>query len=446
MRGNSRQPAHLLSTRNSAALYLYQSEGGLGVPGCYVGDDLYAGDGAAWAYDPWNLYNSADHGIPRVLSSLDRVVYGLKGFGKSTDSKVYVYRQVANFGRSAFVVSPKPDPTSGASEWTAVTDACAGSNLALRPGGRIVLNPLAMVAGGDADLALALLKTTARIALRSRGMTPTEEAGLGEALRACLAVNARYNRGRETTLPDVVEALLTPTGEMAETLRYQGEDRIRRIRDDLRELGLALRILVHDDLAGMFDGPTTPGLRLSAPMLHLDLTGVRDPRALSVVMHCASTFLTGQMRARWRASADARLIRVKDESWRTDNDLAISEAETEQAKFSRSLGVENVSIYQLPADPEAAGDDGSRLQRLALNRVAECESLVFFRLPRSQTPHLRAMGLTDRQIAHIVAAPPHTSLRIVGGRSFLVRTRISATEVPLINTDAAMRGGQETAA
>src|ERR1039458_2391196 len=61
----------------------------------------------------------------------------------------------------------------------------------------------------------------------------------------------------------------------------------------------------------MFDGPTSPGLRLDGPLVVLDLSAVYHSPALGVLMACAAAWLRNAVRARHRN----RIIVVVDEAW-----------------------------------------------------------------------------------------------------------------------------------
>jgi hypothetical protein len=61
----------------------------------------------------------------------------------------------------------------------------------------------------------------------------------------------------------------------------------------------------------MFDGPTTPGLRLDAPLVVLDLAAVYHSPALGVLMACAAAWLQNAVRTQHRN----RIIVVVDEAW-----------------------------------------------------------------------------------------------------------------------------------
>ena len=95
---------------------------------------------------------------------------------------------------------------------------------------------------------------------------------------------------------------------------------MRALLEDGRDVALELRRLVHGDLCGMFDGPTTPGLDLSAPLVVLDLSALYSSAALGVLMACATAWLQAAL-AR-TAVTDGRRRRgpgsfflVVDEAW-----------------------------------------------------------------------------------------------------------------------------------
>ena len=83
---------------------------------------------------------------------------------------------------------------------------------------------------------------------------------------------------------------------------------------------LELRRLVHGDLCGMFDGPTTSGLDLSAPLVVLDLSALYTSAALGILMACATAWLQAALaRASSARGATVRtsghVFLVVDEAW-----------------------------------------------------------------------------------------------------------------------------------
>jgi hypothetical protein len=92
---------------------------------------------------------------------------------------------------------------------------------------------------------------------------------------------------RLPTVPEVVDALLTPSAESARSLRTE----VSTLLEDGRDVALEPRRLVHGDLCGMFDGPTTTGLDLMAPLVVLDHSALYSSAALGVLMACATAWL-----------------------------------------------------------------------------------------------------------------------------------------------------------
>src|ERR1700759_5186049 len=247
-----RVPAHQVTTRNLGAAYPFIAEAGLGRRGVVIGDDLLGG---SFVFDPFELYAAG------AVSNPNMVVFGQIGRGKSAFVKTFLWRQ-AVFGRRAWVVDPK-------GEYGDLADAWGVRPVALRPGGAIRLNPLDPGpdvegdAGSDATgrRRIELLSSLASACL-GRSLLPRERAALGAAL-----AEATYATP-VPTVPVVVEALLTPPGRAARSLRTER----RALLEDGRDVALELRRLVHGDLRGMFDGPTTAGLDRSSPLVVLDLS------------------------------------------------------------------------------------------------------------------------------------------------------------------------------
>ena len=73
---------------------------------------------------------------------------------------------------------------------------------------------------------------------------------------------------------------LRPSEEMAGGLATTAE----ALAQATRQAALGLQRLCEGDLRGMFDGPTTPGLDLDAPLVVLDLHAVYDSSALGILM------------------------------------------------------------------------------------------------------------------------------------------------------------------
>ncbi len=140
-------------------------------------------------------------------------------------------------------------------------------------------------------------------------------------------------------------------------------------------VALELRRLVEGDLAGMFDGPTSTGLRLDAPVVALDLSAVFASPALPLLMTCATGWLQAILARRGRT---AKRLVVVDEAWAVLHDLATARWLQATFKLARAMGVANVAVVHRLSDLQAAGAAGSAQQRLAEGLLADTETRVVF--------------------------------------------------------------------
>ncbi|HKI67186.1 MAG TPA: hypothetical protein VJ989_07960 [Solirubrobacterales bacterium] len=267
-------------------------------------------------------------------------------------------------------------------------------------------------------------------------MGPEEDAGLRVALDA---VNERSRDG-EPTLPEIVAALLSPQEEMAEELRTD----VGALAEATRQAALGLQRLCEGDLRGMFDGPTTAGLDLEAPLVVIDLSAVGDSAALGILMTCAAAWQQAAVAERRREAeregrAAPKVISVLDEGWRVASHVGVAEWLQRSFKLSRALGTQNVIVLHRLSDLTAAGDAGSRQAQLAEGLLADAETRVIYSQPPDQIEGLRhLLGLTRTELEIVPTLRRGEALWLVGRRSFLVQHRLSATERVLVDTDARM--------
>jgi hypothetical protein len=205
---------------------------------------------------------------------------------------------------------------------------------------------------------------------------------------------------------------------------------------DGRQVALELRRLVEGDLAGMFDGPTTVGIDLHAPVVVLDLSALYGSPALGVLMTCATAWLQAALGA---ADGIKRLV-VVDEAWAILHNLGIARWMQAGFKLSRTFGVANVAVVHRLSDLRAAGTAGSEQQRLAEGLLSDSETRVVFGQPPSEVDAAAdLLGLTSTEAELLAQLPRGVALWKVGRRSFLVEHRVGREERALIDTDAAMR-------
>ena len=125
-------------------------------------------------------------------------------------------------------------------------------------------------------------------------------------------------------LPMVVEALFAPTEA------WLGSS-VNQLISDGRDAGHALSRLVHGDLAGLFDGPSTVRFDPDLPMVSLDLSRISGSNQLiGLVMSCASAWMEAAL-----ADPDAgqRYV-IYDEAWRMHRPASLLARMQSQWKLS----------------------------------------------------------------------------------------------------------------
>jgi hypothetical protein len=424
-----RVPAHQITTRNLGAAYPFIAEAGLGQRGVVIGDDLLGG---SFVFDPFELYAQG------VVSNPNMVVFGQIGRGKSAFVKTFLWRQ-AVFGRRSWVVDPKGEYGDLAAAWGV-------RPVALRPGGPIRLNPLdpgpeheGGVVDGEGSTArrqMELLTSLASACL-GRNLLPRERAALGAALATAA------ERAGVPTVPRVVDAMLSPTADSAASLRTE----LRDLLEDGRDVALELRRLVHGDLAGMFDGPTTPGLDLSAPLVVLDLSALYTSAALGILMACATAWLQAALARTASAGGGSdgwsrQLFLVVDESWAILSNLGVARWLQASWKLSRAFGVSNVAILHRVTDLHSVGASDSEQVALAKGLLADSETrVVYAQSPGELAVASDLLSLSSTEAALLPQLRRGVALWKIGQGSFLVQHRLSNLERSLVNTDGAMAGG-----
>jgi hypothetical protein len=425
--GGPRLPAHQVTTRHLGGAYPFVAEAGLGPHGVVIGADLLGG---SFAYDPFELYARS------VVSSPNMVVFGQIGRGKSAFVKTYLWRQ-AVFGRRAWVVDPKGEYATLAAAWGV-------RPVALRPGGRVRLNPLdpgppgdgAPVDRGDEGRTESLRRQLSLVfslatACLGRDLLPRERAAVDVALGDVVAGEV------VPTLPAVVEALLAPSEQAARQVRTER----RRLLEDGRDVALELRRLVHGDLRGMFDGPTSDGIDLGAPLVVLDLSALYDSPGLGILMACATAWLQAAL-ARRSAGAQRgeQVLVVVDEAWAILANLGVARWLQASWKLSRAFGVANIAVLHRLSDLQAVGAAGSEQVGLAEGLLSDSETRVVYAQPAGEVPRAsELLSLSPTECELLPQLRRGVALWKVGRRAFLVQHLLSPLERELVDTDGAMR-------
>ncbi|WP_194396249.1 ATP-binding protein [Microbacterium atlanticum] len=416
MPGRLRLPQHQDTSATLAGHYPFLAEAGLGSAGVFVGQNLYSG--GSFVYDPWVLYQRGLITAPNV------VLAGIVGSGKSSLAKS-LYTRSLPFGRRVYV------PGDPKGEHTAVAEAVGGRAIILGHGLRNRLNPLdeghrasalsdaewaAQIASRRRDLIGALAET-----VLERSLTPLEHTAID------LALTDTVRSAEVPILPMVVERILSPS---------IAEDRERRLVEDGRLVGHALRRLVAGDLAGLFDGPSTVRFDPSLPMVSLDLSRVAENSTLvSVLMTCSSAWMESALAD---PSGGQRWV-IYDEAWRLMAYPALLRRMDAQWRLARHFGIANMLVFHKLSDLDNVGDSGSAMRALASSLLANAETRVVYRQEPDQLgATAAALGLTRTEMNLLPSLGTGQGLWRITDRSFVVQHQLHPDELALFDTTARM--------
>lgn len=427
--GRLRLPKHRMTTAVAGGAYPFLAEAGLGAEGIFIGRDLHAE--GSFCYDPFALYNS---GRIEGFTNPNAILCGVIGMGKSALAKSIATRAIAH-GYKIYVPS---DPKG---EWTGLAEALGGQTIALGPGLPGRLNPLDApgrpTGVSEEDWTnevrkrrLLLLASLAATVLK-RDLLPMEHTGLDVALD--LVVADAEATGTVPLLGSIAHVLGNP--ERLDAALGDQAGGLGRAADDLAH---ALRRLVHGDLSGMFDAPSTVAFDPAAPMLSIDLSRLGssgDDTALVLAMTCASAW----MEAALADPAGGRRWVIYDEAWRIMRHVGLLERMQQQFKLSRGLGIANLVVLHRLSDLLSAGDAGSRGRVLAEGLLADCSTRIIYRQEPDQVQvSMSLLGLTGVEAQAIAALTRGRGLWKVAGLSFIVQHLLHPREKPLYDTDFRM--------
>lgn len=411
-------PRHRTSTANLQAIYPGIATSGLPCDAVYIGRDIFGG---SFCYDPWELYRKG------VLHNPNLMILGSIGNGKSAFVKSYVLRQLV-FGRQAVMLDPK-------GENGPLCEAVGTHEIKLEKGGRYCLNPLdsrggppgrsaKQINGERADVVAAILGTQ-----MGRKVRPVERIALQGAIGDAID---HAGADGQPTLAGVAEALFHPSQGMADFVQMELEE----LRVSIREIAYELRRLIDGDLGGMFDGPTSSEIDLTAPVVSFNLRALFDSEALGILMVCVAAWLQQLLRRR----DGVKRILVLDEAWAVLKKLEIARWLQQSFKLCRDSGVQNIVIVHRLSDLNSAGDAGSEQEKLARGLLSDAGTVVIY----NQPPDEMAMAcswlhLNEAEAEQVGLLNKGEALWRVAGRPFIVQHVLSALERPITDTDSSMR-------
>ncbi|MBN1172917.1 MAG: hypothetical protein JXA67_12145 [Micromonosporaceae bacterium] len=378
-------------------------------------------------HDPFTAYDG------KILSSPNVVVLGDLGKGKSSLLKtVYVLRALALRRRRAVVADRKDQ--SGEGEYSELCRRLGGQPIKLAIGGggsRInLLDPVIGVAAGDVTHVAGQLQLLRAVVHAASGQEP--DAWEGAALRAAhlraLAV-AEADR-RVAVIDDVIAALKAP--QPSEVLGDGADTAAARERFALAALAMAFNLerLVSDDLAGLFDGPTSPDVVLSDRLTSFDLSQLpTEGPGLPLVMTVINTWLTNLLRKDrgWLTTF------VAEEGWHLAEGVG-AKIFQRNSKLSRGIGLSNaVALHHL---------SDIREDSPAIAMLKESETIYMYAQAREDDAQrcVALYSLPDQLVDELMALPQGVCLLKIGsGAPIMMQHLRSSLEMRLTNTDAAMR-------
>jgi hypothetical protein len=186
----------------------------------------------------------------------------------------------------------------------------------------------------------------------------------------------------------------------------------------------------------MFDGPTSPDIRLDAPLVVLDLSAVYHSAALGILMTCATAWL---QQALGDVAGANGVVVVVDEAWAILANLGVARWLQSSWKLSRARGVSNVAVLHRLSDLETTGAVGSEQVGLSRGLLADSETRVVYAQPPGEIEQaVTLLGLSSTEAEIVPHLRRGVALWKVGARSFLVEHRLSPMEAAMIDTDARM--------
>ncbi|MFE1781091.1 ATP/GTP-binding protein [Streptomyces sp. NPDC059506] len=426
VRRQSQTKRRALRTTTATASGLYPAVGALSSDprGVIIGREIYSGK--AYIYDPFILY---DPSARERLPSGHALVLGKSGFGKSSLEKCYVLRQLRFRDRSFCVLDAQGE--DGVGEWDSIARA-------------LNITPIRLVYGGEEGEGVRLNPLDPRIPSQYQfkilcsmveiigGPLSSESEFSLSVAHAAAQVRAKAE-DRVAVLSDIHDALTNPGPAMLGRRQVGVEDMIGWGQP----ASLAMDQLCSPtrDLAGLFNGPTTPGIDLAARLIVFDLTRLpREGEAMPLLMSVIGPWL----RYAWIKPGDSiKRTLIVEEAWHILSHRPVARLFEELVRYGRRLGLSFWAILHHLGDlmveeaPEAAA-----ILKLTATRVlyhmdkAEADITADY----LQLPDWAREALVDGASR----CSPGRAVWQVGNRMHLVEHIRSATESELTNTNRKM--------
>lgn len=334
----------------------FLAESGAPLPGAVIGLNLQSR--SPFCADPWQYYSG------HIIRSLDTVILGAKGAGKSMLAKSWATRLI-RFGAKIAV----PHDPNG--EWAKVAEAVDGKVIQLGLGAEERLNPFD-IGRGPAGVNLwqwekqklqqqrATLRAMIKILRGHAHIDDMEHTAIDVAVEE--ATDRKIKD--EITITDILAVLLDPESQA-----------MKEVAEASTKLAHTLRRLVHGDAAGLFDGQSTVTFDNDAPMVVVDTSLMRHAsmEAQALLRLATQNWIKNATQKGNKTkrviiheeAAIALLAESADEGGLVDQVV--------QEKTSRHLGISNWYLLHRISDLDALGDQGSALQTRGLGLLADAD-------------------------------------------------------------------------
>ncbi|MDC5696290.1 ATP-binding protein [Intrasporangium calvum] len=437
-----------MTSDQAPVLWPFISAPGLPPTGAQMGIDQLSG-GSFYA-DPlgWVLRDDVPVTNPNVFA------FGKPGRGKSATVKAFVLRMM-DFGYRTLVVGDPKDEYEKLCHALGVQPFAIGHGLPAR------INPLAFGPLGHGwehlDPAAAQARAAvvfARWLTLIRGLVGSQRIGEHRVpfgpcdevvVKTALADLTGYAHGqtwlREVTIPQLWQALDTPTDALVTECRYATR---QQFLDDTRLLRDALGQLVTGALAGLFDDHTTIDVDWAAPIQSLSLSRLEPlgDDAVGIALTCLNSW--GRAMRETAAPGDLRIV-VRDESWKQLR-LGPEAVKSFDAdlRMSRRDGDIQFAVAHKPSDLLSAGDTGSQAVTIAKDLLHLADIKILHGQDAAVADELETiLGLGPIARDLVTGWAMHgkgRALWCVGEQAYKVQTVLHTAELEIAFTNDALTG------
>ncbi len=447
-------PEFQATTNQACGLFPFMAGSGTPVAGTPVGRHLLWGE--VVCLDPLAWLRAG------VVPNPGMFILGQPGTGKSTLVKRLITGAVATGATALILGDTKPD-------YTRLTEHLDGQVIRIGRGlDRI--NPLDAGPLGDVlTRPPAAEADTLRREVRSRRLsllmalcTLVRAAPIGNAEEVVLGraidlLDDRLAGDRAPTVPDVLSVIDQGPDELRSAARAGSRS---QYQDRVDDLVFTLDLLCTGSLAGVFDGPTSRPIDLSAPAVSVDISrvGAAGDKLLTAAMLCtwaygfavadAAAALAGLGLARRRP-----YLAVMDELWRALRGApGLVEYADSLTRLNRAKGMASIMVTHSLADLEALASEEDRAK--ARGFADRCAITVLAGLPPRELDRVRQITpLTgpERELVTSWSAPEswRPGARHPGRGRYLIKAgdrlgipvqlTLAGPENDLYDTDLAIR-------